>query len=559
MQDEWVFAIFIHMQPDNLLDYFLQWEEQISDQIFLRQAHAGTWKTWTWAEAGNDSRRIAQALRDKGLQPGDKVAILAKNCAHWFMADVAIMMGGFVSVPIYPTLSPAYIREILEHSESKAVIVGKLDDYPSQQAGIPEQCLKIGTAIFGIQEEHSWEDLVEHTDLLEEVHDWRSQDLCTIIYTSGTTGKSKGVMHTVGAFEDTLRMIIKEMKLPMHPNLFSYLPLSHIAERVAIENYGIRAGATISFAESLALFNTNLAETQPDLFVAVPRIWSKYREGVLAKMPQKRLDLLLKIPLLGTVVKKSIRKKLGLANSRLFFSGAAPISAELQRWFDQLGVNILQVYGMTEDCVYAHMNRPGDNRFGTVGKPLPGLEVKFGPDQEIRVKAPGVFKGYYKEPEVTAKAFDEEGFLRTGDIGEYDKDGFLTITGRVKDQFKTDKGKYIAPAPIELIFQSHPLIEQACVVGTGIPQPICLVVLNENVDRNNTSAVADKLTGLLNEINPHLEKHECVEKIIVVKEGWTVENEMLTPTLKLKRNLIEKLFGDRFADWYGESGVVVWE
>ncbi|MCB0688190.1 MAG: AMP-binding protein [Saprospiraceae bacterium] len=547
------------MQPDNLLDHFLQWEEQTPDRIFLRQAYAGSWHTWTFAQAGEESRRLAQSMLEFGLVAGDKVAILAKNCAHWFMSDLAIMMGGFISVPIYPTLSSDHIEEILEHSDTKLVIIGKLDDYSTQRQGIPDHCIKIGVSMYGIEEDHHWESLLEVYEPLTDVYEWRKDELCTIIYTSGTTGKSKGVMHTMGDFEDTLRMIIKEMSLPMQPNLFSYLPLSHIAERVAVENYGIRVGATISFAESLEKFNANLVDTQPDLFVAVPRIWSKYREGVLTKMSQEKLDRLLKIPIVSSIVKKSIRKKLGLAKSRIFASGAAPISVELQTWFYRLGIDILQVYGMTEDCVYAHMNRPGKNRFGTVGTPLPGMEVKFDPQGEIRIKAPGVFKGYYKEPELTSAAFDVEGFLRTGDIGEYDSDGYLTITGRVKDQFKTDKGKYIAPAPIELKFQSNPIIDLACIVGTGIPQPICLIVLNETIDQSQKKSIKEKLVTLLEKINEGLEKHECVEKVVIMRDSWTVENELLTPTLKVKRNLIENKYRHRFGEWFVDQNVVVWE
>ncbi len=547
------------MQPDNLLEYFLQWETELADKVFLRQAIDGEWKTWTWSEAGEQSRSLAKAMLDLGLNPGDKVAILSKNCAHWFMADIAIMMGGLVSVPIYPTLSGDHIREILEHSEARLVLVGKLDSYASQASGIPVACKVISTRIYGETGQYYWEDLVASTEAMGETYDWRQDELCTIIYTSGTTGKSKGVMHTTGAFEQTLRMIIKELGLPMHPGMFSYLPLSHIAERVAVENYGIRVGATISFAESLDTFNANLVETQPDLFVAVPRIWTKYRDGVLSKMPQERLDLLLKIPIISSLVRKSIRKKLGLAKAKFFFSGAAPISAELQQWFDNLGINILQVYGMTEDCVYAHMNRRHENRFGTVGKPLPGLEVKFGPENEIRVKSPGVFIGYYKEPELTAESFDEEGFLCTGDIGEYDKDGFLVITGRVKDQFKTDKGKYIAPAPIELQMQNNPLIEQACVVGYGIPQPICLVVLSEELAGKSRKSLEKELIEILAELNQKLESYERLEKLVVIKEGWTIENDMLTPTLKLKRNLVEKKFGANLKSWFESEEKIIWE
>jgi long-chain acyl-CoA synthetase len=545
------------MQPDNLLDYFLQWEEQLPDRIFLRQAIDGQWKTWTWAQAGDESRRLAQAMITQGLQPGDRLAILSKNCAQWFIADLAIMMGGFISVPLYPTLSSPHIRQILEHSGARLVFLGKLDDFASQQPGIPEGCLTVGNKLYHQPGQTIWEDMVESTEPLTETYHWRPDELCTIIYTSGTTGDSKGVMHNMGNFEETMRMVFVELDLPMHPRLFSYLPLSHIAERLAIENYGIRAGAEISFAESLDTFNANLAETQPDLFVAVPRIWDKFREGILQKMPQQKLDLLLRLPLVSGMVKKMIRKKLGLGRSRLFLTGAAPISAQLQEWFFKIGIDILQVYGMTEDCVYAHMNRPGQNRFGTVGKPLPGLQVKFGPDGEIRVKAPGVFQGYYKDPLLTSQAFDDEGFLCTGDMGEYDQDGYLIITGRVKDQFKTDKGKYIDPAPIELRLQNHTLVDQACVIGTGIPQPICLLVLSEEAISRRKQDISAHLEDLLQSVNQQLEKHERLEKAVIVP-GWTVENEFLTPTLKLRRSAIEKNYGHRIGEWHASDEKIIW-
>jgi long-chain acyl-CoA synthetase len=545
------------MQPDNLLDYFLQWEEQLPDRIFLRQAIDGQWKTWTWAQAGDESRRLAQAMITQGLQPGDRLAILSKNCAQWFIADLAIMMGGFISVPLYPTLSSPHIRQILEHSGARLVFLGKLDDFASQQPGIPEGCLTVGNKLYHQPGQTIWEDMVESTEPLTETYHWRPDELCTIIYTSGTTGDSKGVMHNMGNFEETMRMVFIELDLPMHPRLFSYLPLSHIAERLAIENYGIRAGAEISFAESLDTFNANLAETQPDLFVAVPRIWDKFREGILQKMPQQKLDLLLRLPLVSGMVKKMIRKKLGLGRSRLFLTGAAPISAQLQEWFFKIGIDILQVYGMTEDCVYAHMNRPGQNRFGTVGKPLPGLQVKFGPDGEIRVKAPGVFQGYYKDPLLTSQAFDDEGFLCTGDMGEYDQDGYLIITGRVKDQFKTDKGKYIDPAPIELRLQNHTLVDQACVIGTGIPQPICLLVLSEEAISRRKQDISAHLEDLLQSVNQQLEKHERLEKAVIVP-GWTVENEFLTPTLKLRRSAIEKNYGHRIGEWHASDEKIIW-
>lgn len=459
------------------IEQFLNWEKKSPDAHFLRQPVDGQWKTWTYAEAGHEIRRIAAGLRSANLAPGSKVGILSKNCVHWIMADLAIMMAGCVSIPVYATLTPPSIRQILEHAECKAVFIGKLDHYDPKGEAVPSGVIRIGISGYGISEEHSWEEWLKR-EPSNECHSWKSDDILTIVYTSGTTGKPKGVMHAVDNFYRVVSDAVKELNIPMRPKLFSYLPMSHIAERAGIEMIGIYTGAMFSFAESLETFSANLADTQPNIFFAVPRIWAKFREKILEKLPQKKLDRLLGIPLVGSIVKSSIRKKLGLSKASHIFSGAAPLSIELLQWYDKLGVTILQAYGMTEDCVYAHFNRHGANRHGTVGRPLAGLKVKITSDGEIRLKSPGNLRGYYKEPELTAAAFDEEGFLKTGDIGEISSDGFLTLTGRLKDQFKTDKGKYISPAPIETKLSMNENVEMTCVVGMGIPQPIALITLS---------------------------------------------------------------------------------
>jgi long-chain acyl-CoA synthetase len=347
--------------------------------------------------------------------------------------------------------------------------------------------------------------------------------------------------------------------MPFRPKQFSYLPLCHIAERLAIESYGLQSGGIVSFAESLDTFAANLAETQPDVFVGVPRIYGKFREGVLKKINQKKLNFLLGLPLIGKIVAKGIRKKLGLNGAKRCLTGAAPIAIELQEWFSRLGIEIIQVYGMTEDCVYAHTNSPGDNKFGSVGKPLDGLQVKFGPDGEVRVKSPGNFQGYYKEPELTAAAFDEDGFLRTGDLGEYDAEGFLHLTGRSKDQFKTDKGKYISPAPIELKLLTNPIVEQVCVVGTGIPQPICLVVPTEAGRSLPKATLVAELSSLMNTLNISLESYERLEKSVVLSQPWTIENGLMTPSMKVKRNEVEKIYLPHYPRWFEAPDKVVWD
>lgn len=547
------------MTAHSPLDMFLHWEREIPNQIFLRQPIQGQYTTWTYRQAGQEIRKIASGLKSLNYPPASNIALLSKNCAHWLMADLAIMMAGHVSVPLYATLTPHSIQQILDHSGSKAIIIGKLDDYAAQKSGIPAGITKIGIKLYGVQEEVSWEDWSATQVPLEATPEWKGPDLLTIIYTSGTTGKPKGVMHTVQAFDSVVRTAIQELNLPTHPQMFSYLPLSHIAERMGIELYGIYAGGTFSFAESLDVFARNLAETQPNTFFAVPRIWAKFQEKILEKMPQKKLDRLIGLPLLGNVVKKSIRKKLGLSRASHIFSGAAPISVDLLKWFDRLGIRILQAYGMTEDCVYAHFNRPDANKHGTVGKPFKGLEVKISQEGEIRVKSPSNTIGYYKEPALTAELFDADGFLRTGDKGEIDADGFLKITGRVKDQFKTDKGKYVSPTPIELKLSSNPDIEQVCVVGMGIPQPIALVVLSAAGKAKPKEQVIQSLSGQIRDINPTLEHYEELKKAVVMKDAWTIENGLLTPTMKVKRNEVEKIHLPKYPMWYEKEGAVVWE
>ncbi len=501
---------------------------------------------------------MANAIRSAGLTPGSHVAILSKNCAHWIMADLAIMMAGCVSIPIYPTLSAASIKPILEHSDTKVVILGKLDDYEHQKEGIPENVIRIGIEAYGTREEITWENRISSLDPLPELYNWKQDDILTIIYTSGTTGNPKGVMQAVSAVDGVLQVVITEMKFIPRFHLFSYLPLSHIAERLAVEMNGIYNGATISFAESLASFADNLSDTQPHCFVGVPRIWAKFREGVLKKMPQKKLNRLLGIPLLNTIVRKSIRKKLGLSRAATILCGAAPIGTELLHWFDKLGIKILVAYGMTEDCVYNHIERPETYRVGSVGMPLPGLQTKISPEGEIRVKSIGNMKGYYKEPGLTAEAFDEEGFLKTGDIGQYDPDGFLFITGRVKDQFKTDKGKYISPSPIEIKLQENTDIEQVCVVGMGIPQPIALINLSESGKSKSKEEIIDSLTTSLFSINQMLESFERLEKMVIINENWTIENGLMTPSLKIKRNLVEKDLFPFYAKWFHDAEKVLW-
>jgi long-chain acyl-CoA synthetase len=548
------------MSQSTPLLQFLKWEREVPNDLFLRQPYQGEWRNWTFEQAGEEIRKVAAGLKRLNLPNRSNVAILSKNCAQWIMADLAIMMAGHISVPLYATLTAPSIQQILEHSESKAIIIGKLDQYKAQQEGIPAGVIRIGMELYGIQEDHSWEKMLAAEKPTTDVAAWSPDELLTIMYTSGTTGKPKGVMHSAGNFDAIINVATSDLNLPMRPKLFSYLPISHIAERLGVEMIGIYRGGMFSFAETLESFPKNLADTQPDLFFAVPRIWAKFREKISEKLPPKKLDTLLSIPIINHVIRKSIKKKLGLSKATHIYSGAAPISVDMLEWFNKIGVTIYQAIGMTEDCIYSHFNRAGANRFGTVGKALTGLQFKIADDGEMRIKTPSLMKGYYKEPELTAASFDEEGFLKTGDKAEKDQDGFVTIVGRVKDQFKTDKGKYVSPAPIEMMLLANQDIEQACVVGMGIPQPIALVVLSALGKAKSKEDIALSLTNSLNEVNPNLESYEKLEKMVIMKDDWTMENGLITPTLKVKRNEVEKIHIPKYPTWYHtQPGVVVWE
>ena len=532
------------------LEAFNHWLEKDPDFIFLRQPVNRKFIEYSRQDTYNQASKIAAALQKMGLKKGDHVALLSKNCAHWFMADLAIMMGGFVSVPLYPTLDKDTIAKILVHSESKAIIVGKLDDYAPQKAAIPDDLTRIGIELYGIDEQHSWEELQKEAYPDFTPHALDPESLITIMYTSGTTGDPKGVMHLVKSFNRVATIAFPALKQTYQKKYFSYLPLSHIAERIGGEMGSIYSGGCVSFAESLDTFGEDLASVNPDYFGGVPRIYQKFQEKVLEKFPQKKLDRLISIPILGQIIKKKIRRKMGLDNAQQCYIGAAPSAVSMLEWFDKIGINILQGYGMTEDCILSHFNVVGNNKFGTVGRPFPGVESRISDEGELQISNGCLMVGYYKNPEKTAEMFTEDGFLRTGDIGEFDEEGYLTITGRMKDQFKTDKGKYVIPAQIELLFYKNADIEQICVVGVGLAQPIALSVPSEAGLGKSKIYLENSILATIDEINPTLMAHEKVAKAVIMKDPWTVENGLMTPSLKIRRPKVEALHSDMYQTWY---------
>ncbi len=541
------------------LSTFYKWESQQPDALYLRQPINNEWHNYTWRQCGDQVRRMAAYLKSLQYEPGSRIAILSKNCVHWMLSDYAIWMAGYVSVPMYPNMAPTTVKQILQHSESKLLFVGKLDDWAYLKPGVPEDLPCIAFPFYGIHEYTNWDTIIQNTAPLTEDLDYPMDNLCTIMYTSGTTGVPKGVMHTFYNFAFAAEMAFPLLNIDNRAVFFSYLPMCHIAERLLIEMGSLYTGGQVSFAESLDTFPKNLADTSPTIFLAVPRIWAKFQEKILEKMPQKKLDTLLRIPIISGIVKKKIKTALGLSKADQVFSGAAPISVDLINWFWKLDIRIQQAYAMTEDCCYSHTNYKDRNKIGTVGLRFPYIDLKFTEQGELLIRHPALMKGYYKEEAMTREVFDAEGYFRTGDKAEVDSEGYLKITGRVKELFKTSKGKYVAPMPIEMKFAANTDIGQALVVGYALPQPIALVTLSENGKKKDPHQLNTEFTNTLNVINESLDSFEKLEKIVVVKDEWTIQNNLLTPSLKIKRNEVEKKFQDHYEQWFNREDVVIWE
>jgi long-chain acyl-CoA synthetase len=346
--------------------------------------------------------------------------------------------------------------------------------------------------------------------------------------------------------------------------MLSYLPLSHVAERTLVEHGLLATGMHIFFAESLDTFTQDLQRARPTAFFSVPRLWVKFQQGVLAKMPAAKLDRLLKIPILNRIVRKKILGALGLDQCSFAAGGAAPMPPELLNWYARLGLPIVEVYGMTENCGVSHATLPGVQRPGTVGQPYEGVETRLDPASgEIQVRSHGLMLGYYKEPELTRDTFTADGWLRTGDKGVLDVEGNLKITGRVKDLFKTSKGKYVAPAPIEDRLVTHAAVEACCVTGANLGQPLAVLMLNAEAVAKAASpagrqALETSLAGHLEQVNAALDPHEQLDCLVLVTEPWSVDNGFVTPTFKVKRNRVEEVYAASYERWTRARQPVVW-
>ncbi len=598
------------MSYRNLAEMFFRKRETHSNHTAYLEKRHGVWYSVSYKDAIGQAERIAAALSRQGIGSGSKVALISHNRMEWALIDYAVMSLGAVLVPIYPTLLSKQIQFILQDSESRVVIAEDssqvekveavrgqipglqrfyvLDDYTGRPAGwlTYQDFLKEG--------EQALPGFIGN--LPESIRQVAPEDTATIIYTSGTTGVPKGVVLTHRNFLSNIESVNYVFRTEPDDVALSFLPLSHILERMAGHFFATYHGLTIAYAESIEQLPTNMLEIRPTLMVSVPRLYEKMYARIMemreesSYLKRKIFDWAIrvgkksfrlhretgKVPFLlrkqyavaDALLYRKIRERTG-GRLRYFVSGGAPLSPEIGEFFAAVGIPILEGYGLTETSPAITFNRPGKMKFGTVGPPLPGVEVKIAADGEILTRGEHVMKGYYHNPEATREAIDEEGWFHTGDIGYLDEEGYLVITDRKKNLIVTSGGKNVAPQPIENALVSSKLIDQALVIGDRRKFCSALIV----PDREMLRRWAQE-QGIQEEDYPRLLTHprvealfrkeidrlmvdfagyEQVKKFRLLPEPFTMEQGELTPTLKTKRKVVEEKYAELIESMYRED------
>ena len=522
------------------LEMFYHWEEETPDKVYLRQPSALVWAEYTWREVGDQVRRIASFLQSKNYPAGSRIGIWSSNSKDWPIVDLAIMLSGHISVPIYPGQDTESANYVFGHSETKLVFAGDFDQAANIQDALVDGMETVAMHGCKIECDTSLEAILDAYPAYTESPVPDPEDIFTIIYTSGTTGRPKGVMHmhqtpghVVPGLTEAFRMNEGESRL------FSFLPMSHAAERIIVGMSSLYANASVSFSEGLETFGDEIRSVQPTLFFAVPRLWVKFKEGIDAKIPPAAQENL------SDEQKAGIAHQLGLGEARFILTGSAPCPRDVQDWFLEMGIVLRDAYGMTENFIHGVGWLKDDHPIaGCVGMPMDdSIGVRVSDAGEIQFKSKGLMKGYYLDPEKTAEVFDD-GWYRTGDSGKFDEDGNLWVTGRVSEVFKTSKGKFIVPTRLENHFGRSPILAQFCIMGHGLDQPILLTTLSESGATLDPETVKSELQLLLDEINTEVPPFERIGQVYVVSE-WTIENALLTPTMKIKRHHIEQTYREK--------------
>lgn len=560
-------------QKPTLLQRFLHWESQMPDAPYLNQPQGqGRNESYSWRTVGEQARRMAAYLQSLDLPAGSSIGIFGKNSAHWIIADLAIWMAGHVSVPLYSSANRDTVAYVLAHAEVRLLFVGHLDGgaagWEKVCDAVPADLPLVELPLHAIGVGQPWDALMQAWEPLQAVAQTHRDDLATLIYTSGSTGKPKGVMQSFGSMcsscESTVGMYNGGRGPAPSDRLLSYLPLAHTAERAVVEALSLINGCQVFFNEGLETFAADLRWARPTIFMSVPRLWGKFFHGISERIPLDVQQAAFANPEQAPQMRQQILGALGLDQVHTALSGSAPLPVAVLEWYRQLGLELLEGYGMSENFGCSHFSMPGRVRVGYVGGSVANVECRIAENGEILVKSPAQMLGYYKQPELTRDCYSADGFFLTGDRGELDEQGRLRITGRVKELFKTAKGKYVAPVPIEARLGDNGHVEGACVTGVGLPQPLALL----NVSPETRQALADpaqraaleaEMEAFLASLNEQLEGHEQLDCLVLVSEPWSIENGLLTPTLKIRRNLIEERYQASLEGWSASRRKVIFE
>ncbi len=560
-------------------EVFFEVAKKYQNKRALLYKKEGVYFPITYKELSKKVLTFSKALSDIGVGKGDKVAILSENRPEWVISDLSIMELGAISVPLHTTFNPRDICSILKHCQAKVLIVSNSDLL--NKALLGQKYLKDLKKIIFIENLTS----VQKEILSNKVLSWKAMlaqnknnefekifldpdDCCSIIYTSGTTGKPKGVVLTHRNFLSNVEAVNEIIPVNSSDIFLSFLPLSHVLERMAGYYMPLCHGATIAYAEGIKQLSVNLKEVRPTIMISVPRVFEKFHDAVWDKVNsssnfQKRIfkwalrqqKNTLRYKLADFLAFKKIRNKMG-GKLRLTISGGASLNENIGKFFSKIGVLILEGYGLTETSPVISANQEDDFKFGTVGKVVPGVKVKITEAKEILVKGPNVFQGYFKNKEATKSNFDKEGWFHTGDLGFIDRQGFLTVIGRAKEMIVTSGGKNVWPERVENLLNNDRFISQAIIIGNNRKFISALIVpdwqeieiylkennlpLQEHDKLIKSPVLLDIFQKRIDEkINPKLSEFERVKKFILLPQEFSQEQEELTATLKLRRHIIE--------------------
>ena len=461
------------------------------------------------------------------------------------------MASGNVSVGLFTTLNADIAGYIAQFTQARAIFVGEADNWETVKEVLSDDTCVISLPGVAIPEANlTWDQLLSEGAARTPSHVPRHDDTIALIFTSGTTGRPKGVIQTNDSNVIPIRRGSEFLEIEAEPIYFSYLPLSHLAERQVIEFTSLCRGAPVSFNEGLEFLGRDMQRTRPTFFFGAPRVWEQFQQAVLAQFGGVDAfdQALLADP---QVVSENVKAALGLDRCEFHLTGSAPLPMPLMAWWDSVGIALMEGFGQTE-AMSLIISREGQRRLGALGKPLPGVDIKITEAGELAIRADGCTPGYYQQPDKTAELI-QGGWLHTGDRFRQDEDGFLYITGRIKDYFKTIHGKFVAPTPIEALFAENPCVEQQCLLGLGMAKTVMIAVVSESMGATPREDIEASVTSTIGSMNASLEKHARLAGVVLTYAPWTIESGVLTPTLKIKRDQIVDRFGDVAAAMATES------